>query len=387
MVSERLSELRPSPTLEITAKAKAMKAKGIDVIGFGAGEPDFDTPHHIKEALYSAVDEGFIYYTPAPGIPELREAISAKLKRDNGLDYSSAEVIVTPGAKQALFEAVMAILNPGDEALIPQPHWVSYVPMVQIAGASASPVPTSKESGFKITAEDIEKNLSPKTKLLIINSPCNPTGAVLEEKDLKKIAEVCLQNDIYVISDEIYEHIIYGASHKSIGSFKGMRELTITVNGFSKAYSMTGWRLGYAAAQPKIIKLMSNLQAHSVSNATSFVQKAGVAALEGDQGCIRGMVKEFSKRRDRIVELLGEVEGVECLKPEGAFYVFPDFSSIEKSSIKLAQAFLDNAKVALIPGVAFGECGEGFLRFSYATSMENIEKGLNRIQKAVGRMK
>jgi aspartate aminotransferase len=387
MVSERLSELRPSPTLEITAKAKAMKAKGIDVVGFGAGEPDFDTPPHIKEALYSAVDEGFIYYTPAPGIPELREAISAKLKKDNRLDYSPAEVIITPGAKQALFEAVMTILNPGDEALIPQPHWVSYVPMVQIAGAVAVPIPTSKEAGFKITAEDIEKNISPKTKLLIINSPCNPTGAVLEEKDLKKIAEVCLQNNLHVISDEIYEHIIYEASHKSIGSFKGMKELTITVNGFSKAYSMTGWRLGYAAGPQHIIKLMSNLQAHSVSNATSFVQKAGVAALQGDQKCVKTMVEEFKKRRDRIVALLGEIEGVDCIKPEGAFYVFPDFSSIEKSSIKLAQNLLDNGKVAVIPGVAFGECGEGFLRLSYATSMENIEVGLKRIQETIGRMK
>ncbi len=387
MVSERLSQLKPSPTLEITAKAKALKAQGVDVIGFGAGEPDFDTPAHIKQALYSAVEEGFIYYTPAPGIPELREAISEKVKRDNRIDYSPDEVIVTPGAKQALFEAVMAILNPGDEVLIPQPHWVSYVPMAQIAGAKAVPLPLHKDRGFKLSAKDIYDYATDKTKLIILNSPSNPTGAILEEKDLQAIAELCIKKDLLVISDEIYEQIIYDAEHVSIGSLPGMKERTVTVNGFSKAYSMTGWRLGYAAAPRWIIKLMSNLQGHSVSNATSFVQKAGVAALRGSQECVVEMVSEFRGRRDRIVELLNEIPDVDCLMPEGAFYAFADFSEIEKSSIKLAGQLLDEAKVAVIPGVAFGESGEGFLRLSYATGMDKIEEGIERIKKVVRRMK
>jgi aspartate aminotransferase len=387
MVSERLSKLKPSPTLEITAKAKALRVQGVDVIGFGAGEPDFDTPAHIKQALYSAVKEGFIYYTPAPGIPELREAISEKVKRDNRIDYSPDEVIVTPGAKQALFEAIMAILNPGDEVLIPQPHWVSYVPMTQIAGAKAVPLPLHKDRGFKLSAKDIYDYATDKTKLIILNSPSNPTGAVLEEKDLQAIAEACIKKDLLVISDEIYEHIIYNQYHMSIGSLPGMKEQTVTVNGFSKAYSMTGWRLGYAAAPRHIIKLMSNLQGHSVSNATSFVQKAGVAALRGSQECVAEMVSEFRRRRDRIVELLNEIPGVDCLMPEGAFYAFADFSEIEKNSIKLAGQLLDEAKVAVIPGVAFGESGEGFLRLSYAIGMDKIEEGIERIKKVVRRMK
>jgi aspartate aminotransferase len=386
MVSERLSQLKPSPTLEITAKAKALKAQGVDVIGFGAGEPDFDTPAHIKQALYSAVEDGFIYYTPAPGIPELRAAIAEKLKRDNRIDYASDEVIVTPGAKQALFEAIMALLNPGAEVLIPQPHWVSYVPMTQIAGAKAVTLPLKKDRGFKLAAKDIYNYATDRTKLLILNSPSNPTGAVLDKKDLQAIADVCIKKDLFVISDEIYEHIIYDADHASIGSLPEMKERTVTVNGFSKAYSMTGWRLGYAAAPRGIIKLMSNLQGHSVSNATSFVQKAGVAALKESQDCVVEMVSEFRRRRDRIVELLCEIPGVDCLMPEGAFYVFADFSGIEKNSIKLAGKLLDEAKVAVIPGVAFGETGEGFLRLSYATGMDKIEEGIERIKKAVRRI-
>ncbi len=385
MFSQRLSSLKPSPTLEVTAKAKAMKAKGLDVIGFGAGEPDFDTPQHIKDALYRAVEEGFIYYTPAAGIPELKEAIAEKLKKDNGIDRPADEVIVTPGAKQALFEAVMAILNPGDEALIPEPHWVSYMPMVSIAGGKGVPVPTLKSEGFRLQAEAIEERVTSKTRLLILNSPNNPTGAVLGKSDLESIADVCIEKDLLLISDEIYEHIIYGARHHSIGSFDGMKERTITVNGFSKAYSMTGWRLGYAAGPKDIIRLMSNLQGHSVSNATSFVQKAGVAALQGDQSAVKEMGSEFRRRRDRIVGLLNEIAGVECLRPDGAFYVFPDFSGIQRDSISLARVLLEKARVAVIPGVAFGKGGEGFLRLSYATGMDKIIEGIARIEEALRR--
>ncbi|MFV2040508.1 MAG: pyridoxal phosphate-dependent aminotransferase [Candidatus Hydrothermarchaeales archaeon] len=387
MVSERLSQLKPSPTLEITAEAKALKAQGVDVIGFGAGEPDFDTPAHIKDALYKAVEEGFIYYTPTPGIPELREAVAEKLKHDNEIDYASDEVIVTPGAKQALFEAVMALVNPGDEVLIPAPYWVSYVPMCQIAGGRAVPAATSSEQGFMVSAEDLEGSITKRTKLLILNSPSNPTGAVIDRNNLLEIADLCIKEDIIVVSDEIYEHIIYDAEHVSIGSLPGMRERTVTVNGFSKAYSMTGWRLGYAAAPREIIKLMSNLQGHSVSNATSFVQKAGVAALRGSQDCVAEMTAEFRRRRDRIVELLNEIPGVDCPMPDGAFYVFADFRGVEADSMKLASLLLEEARVAVVPGVAFGEAGEGFQRISYATDMEKIEEGLGRIEKVVRRMK
>jgi aspartate aminotransferase len=387
MVAERLSLLKPSPTLEITARAKAMKARGINVIGFGAGEPDFDTPQHIKEALYRAVKEGFIYYTKTRGISELREAISKKLKADNSVRYTADEVIVTPGAKQALFEVIMALINPGDEVLIPQPHWVSYVPMVQIAGGKAVPIPLKKEEGFKPLVEDIEKRITTKTRLLILNSPNNPTGAVLEKKDLKLIAELCEKKDLFVISDEIYEHIIYEAAHTTIASFRGMKKRTIVVNGFSKAYSMTGWRLGYAAGPPDIITHMANLQSHSVSNATSFVQKAGVAALEGSQECVKSMVEEFRRRRNRMVALLNEIEGVDCASPPGAFYVFPDFSQINRNSHRLAEMLLEEAKVALIPGSAFGEKGEGFLRLSYATGMDKIEEGVSRIERALRTVK
>jgi len=386
MVSERLSQLSPSPTLEITAKAKALRAQGVDVIGFGAGEPDFDTPQHIKDALYQAVEDGFIYYTPSPGIPELREAIAEKLKRDNKIDYAVDEVIVTPGAKQALFEAVMALVNPGDEVLIPAPYWVSYVPMCQIAGARAVAVPTAMEHGFRVSAKDLASQITEKTRLLILNSPSNPTGAVVDRKGLSEIADLCIKEDIIVISDEIYEHMIYDAEHVSIGSLPEMRERTVTVNGFSKAYSMTGWRLGYAAAPKGIIKPMSNLQGHSVSNATSFVQKAGVAALRESQDCVVEMTAEFRRRRDRIVELLNEIPGVECPRPDGAFYVFADFSSVEPDSVKFAGMLLDEAGVAVVPGVAFGDAGEGFLRLSYATSMEKIEEGIARINKVVRRI-
>ncbi len=386
MVSKRLNSLEPSPTLEVTAKAKAMKARGIDIIGFGAGEPDFDTPMHIKEALITALKEGFIYYTEAAGIQELREAISGKFKKDNKIEYSPSEIIVTPGAKQALFESVMALINPGEEVLIPQPHWVSYEPMVTIAGGNAVPVPTKIDDEFKLLPEEVEKKITPKTRVIIINTPNNPTGAVLNRDELKRLAELCIEKDLFVISDEIYEHIIYEDTHISIASVKGMKERTITVNGMSKAYSMTGWRLGYAAGPEQVIQLMTNLQSHSISNTTSFVQKAGVAALNSDQSFIREMVKEFRKRRNVMIKLLHEIEGVNCLTPGGAFYSFPDISHFSKDSLAISQQLLEDAKVAVIPGIAFGEFGEGFIRLSYATNMENIEEGMRRIDKALRRI-
>jgi len=388
MLSDMVKKVRPSATLEITAKAKAMKGRGIDIIGFGAGEPDFDTPEHIKKALYKSVEEGFVYYTPPVGIPELKEAISKKYSEENKVGYdSNAEVIVTPGAKQALYEAVLSIVNPGDEVLIPDPFWVSYEPIVEMAGGRPVFVPTEEGKNFKLEEGPLEERITEKTKALILNSPSNPTGAVLERKGLKAIAEVCAGHDLIAISDEIYEKIIYGAEHVSMASFPGMKERTITVNGFSKSYSMTGWRLGYACAPAEIISGMSRIQAHSISNATSFVQKAGVAALNGPQECVSKMVREFQKRRDRITKMLGEIDGVSCTLPRGAFYAFPDFSSYERDSFKLAEYLLEEAKVAVIPGSAFGDQGRGFLRLSYATSMENIEEGITRIKKALERWK
>jgi aspartate aminotransferase len=387
MIAKRVRGVAPSATLGITAKAKALKAKGVDIVGLGAGEPDFDTPEHIKEALYKAVKEGFIYYTPSRGIIELRRAIAEKLKRDNALSYDpEKEIIVTPGAKQALYEAILAVTNPGDEILIPSPYWVSYEPMVQLAEGKPIYVPTYEENGFRVTPEAVAERITPKTRGIIINSPNNPTGAVFRKKELREIAELCAAYDLVAISDEIYEKIIYGEKHVSIAALPAMKERTITVNGFSKAYSMTGWRLGYAAAPEELIAAMERVQEHSVSCAASFVQKAGVAALRGSQSCVEEMVKEFRKRRDVLVKRLNEIEGVSCALPQGAFYAFANFSAYERDSFKLAEKLLEKAGVALIPGAAFGELGEGYLRLSYATSMENLIKGVDRIKKALREM-
>jgi aspartate aminotransferase len=388
MVAKRITSVAPSATLGITAKAKALKAKGVDIISLGAGEPDFDTPEHVKKALYDALEGGFIYYTPSKGIIELRRAVAKKLKKDNSLSYDpEEEVIVTPGAKQALYEAVMALTNPGDEILIPSPFWVSYEPMVQLAEGKPVFVPTSEDNSFRLTPEAVAREVTNKTRGIIINSPNNPTGAVFKIEDLMEIAELCVAYDLVVISDEIYEKIIYSEEHVSIASLPGMKERTITVNGFSKAYSMTGWRLGYAAAPKEFIEAMERVQEHSVSCSTSFVQKAGVAALEGPQSGIEDMVKEFRKRRDALVEGLNELHGVSCVKPEGAFYAFANFSAYGKNSFKLAQELLIKAGVAVIPGAAFGSLGEGYLRLSYATSMENILEALERIKKALREMR
>ncbi len=388
MVSDRLKGIKPSATLEITAKAKMLKAKGMDVIGFGAGEPDFDTPREIKTALYEAVADGFVYYTPPAGIMELREEITEKLDLDNNLKYDpETQIIVTPGAKQALYEAVMAIVNPGDEVLIPEPWWVSYVPMVQLAGGKPVFIPTTEEKNFQLEAKAIKKGISKKTKAIILNSPNNPTGAVMNAYDLKEIAEVCKENNLIAISDEIYEHLTYGARHHSIASFKDMKERTITVNGFSKAYSMTGWRLGYAAGPEDIIKAMTKLQAHSISNATSFVQKAGVVALQSSQRSIEEMVTEFKKRRNTVVKMLNDIPDISCIKPQGAFYAFPNFSKYMKDSFKLTDYLLTKANVAVVPGKAFGEGGEGFIRISYATSMDNLIKGVERIEGALKKLR
>lgn len=391
-LSKRAGLISPSITLAITAKAKKMKQEGIDVIGFGAGEPDFDTPDYIKEAAKNSIDSGFTKYTPASGIPELKEAVCNKLKKDNGLDYEVPEIIISCGAKHALYNAMQVICDEGDEVVLPVPYWVSYSEQIKVAGAKPVFVETREGDGFKITPEQLRKAITPKTKIFIINSPNNPTGSVYSKEELQLISNILVETGIYCISDEIYENIIYdGIEHISIASLgQEIKKLTLTVNGLSKAYSMTGWRIGYAAGPREIIKAMSNLQSHSTSNPTSFCQKASITALEGPKETQKTMVGEFIKRRNYIVERLNSIEGISCRKPEGAFYVFPNISKLLgksyegkeiKDSVSLSQILLDNAKIAVVPGAAFG--ADSYLRFSYAVSMENITKGINRLEEFV----
>ena len=382
--SERVQTLTPSLTLSIDAKAKAMKAEGLDVIGFGAGEPDFDTPEHIKAACMGSLDAGFTKYTPAAGIPELRAAISEKLKNDNNLKYEPSQIVVTCGAKHACYNALLAVLEPGDEVLIPAPYWLSYPEMVRLAGGDPVIIPTKAENGYKLTPELFLEWMSPKTKMVIINTPGNPTGAVYTENEFAALADVALDEDILILSDEIYEKLIYGgAKHHSIASFSSdVYKQTITVNGFSKPYAMTGWRLGYVAAPTGVAKAIESLQSHSTSNPTSFAQKGALAAYKGPQDCVVEMVAEYDKRRLRVMELLDGIDKLSYVKPEGAFYVLVNIAQTGHDSTAFAEKLLAQEKVAVIPGVAFGD--DSTVRLSYATSMDQIEKGLERIKKFVG---
>jgi aspartate aminotransferase len=388
-MSRRARAVKPSATLTLTAKAKAMKAEGIDVIGFAAGEPDFDTPVHIKEAAKTALDEGFTKYTPTTGIPELKKAICRKFKDDNGLNYEPSQILVGCGAKHCIYTALQVLCDEGDEVVLPSPYWVSYSEQIAAAGAKAVIVETKEGDGFKITPDQLSKHITPRTKLLILNSPSNPTGSVYSKKELEAIAEVVLNKGVRVISDEIYEKIIYDVDHVSIASLGAeIRNMTLVVNGVSKTYSMTGWRIGYAAGPREIIDAMSNLQDHATSNPTSFAQKGAVAALCGSQDLAAQMVSEFRKRRDFMVERLNHIPGVSCLVPQGAFYVFPNVSELLRKSVKgrpiesssrLAELLLEEAKVAVLPGGPFG--ADSYLRLSYAMSMRDIIEGLNRMDK------
>jgi aspartate aminotransferase len=391
-ISRRIQGIKPSPTLAITAKAKTMKAEGIDVIGFGAGEPDFDTPEHIKKAGIKALEEGFTKYTAAGGIDELKDAVIRKFKRDNGLDYERNQILISCGGKHCLYNLAQVLFDTGDEVIIPSPYWVSYPPIVTLADAFPVILETTEGSGFKIDPDELRGKITKKTKALVLNSPCNPTGTTYTESELRAIADIVLEKGIYVISDEIYEKIIYdGFKHVSIASFsKEIRDKTIVVHGVSKTYSMTGWRIGFAAGPSFIIEGMNKIQGQSTSNPTSISQKASQEALDGPQDVVEEMVREFHKRRDYIIERLNSLEGVSCVKPAGAFYALPNFSSYLgtsfggkpiKDSMDLADFFLDIARVALVPGSAFG--AEGFERLSFATSMENIEIGMDRIEKAL----
>jgi aspartate aminotransferase len=395
VLSDRAKSLRPSPTLAINAKAKSMQAQGIHVISFGAGEPDFDTPENIKKAAKKAIDDGFTKYTPVGGMDDLKDAIINKFKRDSQLTYKRSEIIVSCGGKHSFYNLAQAIFGHGDEVIIPAPFWVSYPPMVSLAGGSPVIVATTEKNEFKITPEDLKKAITLKTKALIINSPSNPTGSAYTKKELERIAEIAISKDFFVISDEIYEKIVYdGFPFISIASLsEEMKKKTIIVHGVAKTYAMTGWRIGYTAGSEEIISAMNNIQSQSTSNPTSIAQKASVEALAGPQNEVGKMVSAFAQRRNYIVDRLNKIPGVSCYKPAGAFYAFPNFSSYYgksyqgkkiENSTHLADFFLDVARVAVVPGVEFG--ADPFERLSYATSMEDIQEGLNRIEEALKKL-
>ncbi|MEW5745679.1 MAG: pyridoxal phosphate-dependent aminotransferase [Nitrospirota bacterium] len=393
MVAERARRIKPSPTLAMDAKAKAMKAEGVDVVNFGVGEPDFDTPEHVKEAAVKALRDGFTKYTPVGGIDELKEAVVGKFRADNGLEYAKDEVLVSCGAKHSLYNSAQALFNPGDEVIIPSPYWVSYPDQALLNDAIPVFVTTYEKDSFMMKPEALEAAITKKTKALVLNSPSNPTGWAYDKKTLEAVAEIVLKHDMYLISDEIYEKLVYdGARHVSIASLgKEIKSRTIVVNGLSKSHAMTGWRIGYAAGPKDLIKAMTNIQSQSTSNPTSIAQKAAVAALTGPQEFIETMRTEFDKRRKFLVDALNAVPGVCCLKPNGAFYAFPNVSAFYgrkagarqiNSSLDMALYLLEEAKVALVHGEAFGD--DQYIRISYATSMQNIEKGLGRIKGALG---
>lgn len=392
-LAERIKKVPASQTIAITSMVAEMRSRGEDVIGFGAGEPDFDTPQNIKDAAAKAMAEGFTKYTAAAGIPELRKAVCEKFERDNGLSYSLNEVIVCCGAKHAIYNLFQVLISNGDEVIIPSPYWVSYPAIVLLAGGVPVMVKTEEKNGFKITAEMLEDAITDRTKIIILNNPCNPTGVVYSRDELESLAEVILRHpNVTVLSDEIYEHIIYDDNaHVSFASLgREVKERTFVLNGCSKAYAMTGWRIGYMAGSEEVISAMSKLQGQSTGNPTSIAQKAALEALTGPQDSVEMMRKEFEKRRDVILSELRGIEGVSCVKPAGAFYVFPNVScfygreiggTVIGSSTDLAEFLLKKAKVAFVPGVAFGS--DDHIRLSYATSMDNIVEGMKRIKKAL----
>ena len=391
-ISKRASSIKPSPTLAISAKAKKLRSEGVDIINFGIGEPDFDTPQNIKEAAIEAINNGFTKYCPVPGTPELKKAIISKLKNENNLEYLPEEIIVSCGAKHSLYNIFQAIFDPGDEVIIPSPYWVSYPDMAILAGALPVIVSTDDKANFKVTAKQIEHVITPKTKALVLNSPSNPTGNTYTLDELKEIANVCLEHNILIISDEIYEKLVYdNFKFYSIAQVsKEVQKQTLVVNGVSKAFAMTGWRIGYCAGPKEIISAMTKIQSQSTSNPTSISLKATTEALNGPKEEMGKMRQEFEKRRNYIVDKLNSINGIKCVKPNGAFYVFPNISQllgkkygnkIINTDVELCEYLLDNAKIAVVPGSAFGL--PGYIRLSYATSMENIIKGIDRLAKAV----
>ena len=387
MLSQRIQKIQPSATLAINAKAIELKKQGVDILKFGTGEPDCDTPDNIKEAAKRALDEGFTKYTAATGITELKEAVCDKLKHDNQIDCGIANVLITNGGKQALYNCFMAILDPGDEVIVPSPYWVSYADMIAVCDGVSVYVNTTANN-FKLTAKMVESAITHKTKALILNSPSNPTGMVIEKDEVEKIARLALEHNFYVISDEVYEYFLYdGKEMFSIGSIPEMKDLVFTVNAVSKSYSMTGWRIGYIAGPVEVIKPMGSLQSHATSNPCSIAQKAALEALTGPQDSVKRMAEEFAKRRDYVYEEMSKLPGFKLVKPEGAFYAFPDvsraFTDEINDSFKFTEFLMEKAKIAVVPGGAFGKAGDKCIRFSYASSMEDVEEGIERIKSAL----
>ncbi|HUH66014.1 MAG TPA: pyridoxal phosphate-dependent aminotransferase [Syntrophales bacterium] len=394
-LAARIHTIKPSPTLAITAKANALRAEGRDVIGFGAGEPDFDTPDNIKKAAIQAIEKGFTKYTPVCGTVELKDAIIAKLIRDNQLTYERSEIIVSCGGKHTLYNLTQVLFEEGDEVIIPSPYWVSYLDMVVLTGAKPVIIKTSEKQWFKILPEQLKAAITARTRAIMMNSPSNPTGAVYSASELAALAKVLAGTEILVISDDIYEKILYnGKPFTNIASVnEEVRKRTIVVNGVSKAYAMTGWRIGYAAGPQEIIAAATKLQSQNTSNPTSIAQMAALEALNGNQDSVEVMVAEFKRRRDRIVEMLNAIPGINCTLPDGSFYVFPEVSSLfgrsfsgrtVSNSSDFASFLLDSVNVALVPGADFGS--DNHVRLSYATSMKNIEEGMKRIHSAVKRL-
>lgn len=388
-ISKKYAQVQPSATLAIDSKFKAMKAAGEDVVGFGAGEPDFETPDFIKEAGIEAIRRGETRYTPASGTLDLKRAIVHKLKKENDLEYGVENIVVSNGAKHSLSNVFGAICDEGDEVIIPAPYWVSYPEMVRLAGGVPVELPTKEENNFKFTAEELQAAITPKTRAVVINSPCNPTGMVYTKEELKEIADMLVKNDIYIISDEIYEHLIYdGDKNYSIASFgEDIKDMTIVVNGVSKSFAMTGWRIGYTASNAELAKVMANVQSHQTSNPNSIAQVAAVAALHGNMDIVDEMKKAFVMRRDYMVERINAMDGVSCTKPQGAFYVMMNIKKLFGTTLYgteitsadvFANLLLEHAKVAVVPCGSFG--AEGYVRWSYATGMDQIEKGMNRLE-------
>ncbi|MBI4551282.1 MAG: pyridoxal phosphate-dependent aminotransferase [Candidatus Latescibacteria bacterium] len=395
-LSSKLARVAPATTIALNERAMAMRRAGQDVVNFTVGEPDFPTPEHVRQAGIQAIETGHTKYTPAAGTEDLKEAICRKLLRDQGLQYERSQIVVSSGGKNSIYNLLFVTCEDGDEVLVPAPYWVSYTEMVKLVGAEPVVLPTTAETTFKITPDQLKAAITPRTKLLMLNSPCNPTGTVYSRAELEGLAAVIADAGIFVISDELYEKILYdGATHHSLAAFNArMYDLTLVVNGLSKAYAMTGWRLGYAAGPRPIMAGASKFQGQTVNHPSSITQYAGVAALNGPEDFIQQMVHEFHRRRDAIVERLNRMDGVSCVRPEGAFYVFPDVSAYTgrrtpagqriTGSLDLSMYLLEERKVATVPGIAFG--AEGFIRISYATSMEVIVRGLDRIEEGLAQL-
>lgn len=384
MVAERLGNMPESGTVRIANLVAKLKQEGRDVLSFSMGEPDFTTPDNIREATKRALDEGFTHYTPSAGLPELRDLIARKSVKENNIPCTASNVLVTP-AKHAIFMSVLAMVNEGDEVILPDPAWGTYDASIRLAGGKPRYAVLKQEEEFRMTPETVAELVTPKTRMIVINSPLNPTGSVLEKEDIKGIADLAKDHDITVMADEVYEYVLYEGEHHSIASLDGMFDRTVTINGFSKTYAMTGWRLGWLVAPPEIFKAVSKLQSHSVTCAVSFAQKGGIEALSGPQDSVASMREEFRARRDLVCDLIKEIPSLHCSKPKGAFYIFPSYD-FEMNSEDFCTYLLENANVGVTPGTAFGPNSEGYFRISYAASREALQEGLRRIEEALSKL-